>query len=79
MEFTANAKKNVAIETSTGTYLRHAIETHFVGIGEDYIELVERYVKPLYQEGDLLSISEKIVALCQKRVVYRKDMKISLQ
>ena len=77
MEFNANAKKNVAIETSTGTYLRHAIETHFVGIGEDYIELVERYVKPLYEEGDLLSISEKIVALCQKRVVYRKDMKIS--
>ena len=77
MEFNANAKKNVAIETSTGTYLRHAIETHFVGIGEDYIELVERYVKPLYEEGDLLSISEKIVALCQERVVYRKDMKIS--
>ena len=77
MEFTANAKKNVAIETSTGTYLRHAIETHFVGIGEDYIELVERYVKPLYEEGDLLSISEKIIALCQERVVYRKDMKIS--
>ena len=77
MEFNANAKKNVAIETSTGTYLRHAIATHFVGIGEDYIELVERYVKPLYEEGDLLSISEKIVALCQKRVVYRKDMKIS--
>ena len=77
MEFNANAKKNVAIETSTGTYLRHAIETHFVGIGEDYIELVERYVKPLYEEGDLLSISEKIIALCQERVVYRKDMKIS--
>ena len=77
MEFNANAKKNVAIETSTGTYLRHAIATHFVGIGEDYIELVERYVKPLYEEGDLLSISEKIVALCQERVVYRKDMKIS--
>ncbi|MBQ2830373.1 MAG: F420-0--gamma-glutamyl ligase [Oscillospiraceae bacterium] len=77
MEFTANQNKNVEIETSTGTYLRHAIQTHFVAIGEDYIELVERYVKPLYQEGDLLSISEKIIALCQKRVVYRKDMKIS--
>ena len=60
-----------------GIYLRHAIQTHFVEIGEDYIELVNRYVKPLYEEGDLLSISEKIIALCQKRVVYRKDMKIS--
>jgi len=77
MEFVANGKKNVEIETSTGVYLRHAIQTHFVEIGEDYIELVNKYVKPLYEEGDLLSISEKIIALCQKRVVYRKDMKIS--
>ena len=77
MEFVANGKKNVEIETSTGVYLRHAIQTHFVEIGEDYIELVNRYVKPLYEEGDLLSISEKIIALCQKRVVYKKDMKIS--
>ena len=77
MEFTANDRKNVEIETSTGVYRRHAIETHFVGIGEDYIALVEKYVKPLYEEGDLLSISEKIIALCQKRVVYKKDMKIS--
>ena len=77
MDFVANGSKNVEIETSTGIYLRHAIQTHFVEIGEDYIELVNRYVKPLYEEGDLLSISEKIIALCQKRVVYRKDMKIS--
>lgn len=76
MEFTVSGK-NAAIDTSTGTYLRHAIQTHFVEIGEDYIALVEKYVKPLYEEGDLLSISEKIIALCQKRVVYRKDMKIS--
>ena len=74
MEFTANKNKNVEIETSTGTYLRHAIQTHFVEIGEDYVGLVERYVKPIYQEGDILSISEKIIALCQTRIVYRSDI-----
>ena len=56
---------------------RNAIQTHFVQIGENYIDLVKRYVAPLYQEGDILSISEKIVALCQKRVVYKKDMRLS--
>ena len=60
MEFTANANKNVSIETSTGDYDRCAIQTHFIEIGEDYIELVERYVRPLWQEGDLLAIAEKI-------------------
>lgn len=57
-----------------GVYQRHAIQTHFVQIGENYIDLIERYVKPLYEEGDLLSISEKVIALCQKRIVYRKDI-----
>ena len=35
MDFVANGSKNVEIETSTGVYLRHAIQTHFVEIGED--------------------------------------------
>ena len=77
MEFIANPKKNVEIEVGGKTYERHAIHTHFVEIGEDYIDLIQHYVKPIYEEGYILSISEKIIALCQKRVVYRKDMKIS--
>ncbi len=74
MEFVANQNKNVDIETSFGTFERHAIRTHFVQLGESYIDLVERYVKPVYEEGELLSISEKVIALCQKRVVFRKDI-----
>ncbi|MBR0307570.1 MAG: F420-0--gamma-glutamyl ligase [Mogibacterium sp.] len=77
MEFKANENKNLSIDTSTGTYERAAIQTHFVQIGEDYNELVERYVKPLWQEGDLLAIAEKIVSLCQNNVVYKKDVKVS--
>ena len=49
MEFVANESKKVEIETSTGVYKRHAIQTHFVQIGENYIDLIERYVKPLYE------------------------------
>ena len=77
MEFTANKNKEISIETSTGDYDRCAIQTHFVQIGEDYIELVERYVKPLWQEGDLLAIAEKIVSLCQNNVIPKKDMKVT--
>ena len=74
MEFVANENKSVEIESNGIVYERHAIQTHFVELGEDYIQLVERYVKPLYEEGWILSISEKIIALCQKRVVHRKDI-----
>ena len=77
MEFHANEGKSVTIQVNGKTYARHAIQTHFVQVGESYVDLVEQYVKPLYQPGDLLSSSEKIIGLCQKRVVYKKDMKVS--
>ena len=76
MEFRANEGKSVTIEVGGKTYARHAIQTHFVQVGESYVDLVEKYVKPLWQPGDLLSSSEKIIGLCQKRVVYKKDMKV---
>lgn len=73
----ANKNKKLEIEVEGEVYLRYAIHTHYVHIGEDYLELVNKYVTPYYQEGDILSISEKIIALCQNRVVYKKDMKVS--
>ena len=50
-------------------YERYAIQTHFIEEGEDYLALVEKYVLPLYREGDILSISEKIIGMCQKQTV----------
>lgn len=69
MDFYANEGKNVVIEAGGKKYARHAITTHFVQVGESYIDLIEKYVKPVYQEGDIVSSSEKVIALCQGRVV----------
>lgn len=76
-ELKANENKKLEIEVEGGMYNRYAIQTHYVQIGEDYLELIKKYVLPYYKEGDILSISEKIISLCQKRVVYKKDMKVS--
>jgi F420-0:gamma-glutamyl ligase-like protein len=76
MEFIANEGKNVEIEVNGVTYMRHAIKTHFVKQGESYIDIFEKYVSPLYQEGDIVSSAEKIIALCQNRVVRRDELKI---
>ena len=40
MEFRANEGKSVTIEVGGKTYARHAIQTHFVQVGESYIDLV---------------------------------------
>lgn len=73
----SNENKKIEIEVDGKIYYRYAICSHFVQIGEDYLELIKKYVMPHYQEGDILSISEKIISLCQKRVVYKKNMKLS--
>ena len=75
MDFHANEGKNVTIQAGGKTYARHAIETHFVQVGESYIDLIEKYVKPLYQSGDILSSSEKVISLCQGRVVTEDECK----
>ncbi len=76
MDFIANEGKQVEIEVNGEVYLRHAIKTRFVQQGDDYIKLFEEYVSPIYEKGDIISSSEKIIALCQNRVVKRENLKI---
>ena len=77
MEFKALEGKKVEIKVGDNTYLRHAIETHYVQLVESYVDLIKKYVEPIYEEGDIVSISEKVISLCQRRIVYKKDVKVS--
>ena len=76
MDLNVNDKKNLEITVGDQVYCRYAIKTHFVKINESYIDIINKYAKPVYQEGDVISISEKIIALCQNRVVYKNDLKV---
>ena len=67
-------RKNVIVDDIE--YERWAIQTHFVERGESYVELIQEYVVPLYEEGDILSMSEKIIAMCQNNVVEKKDVHV---
>lgn len=73
----ANMGKCAEIMVDNRKYIRHAIKTHFVEAGkENYIDVIQRYVSPFYREGDILSISEKVIALCQGRVITKDQLKI---
>ena len=74
MELKVNESKVLCRTVEGVTYERYAIPTRFVNIGDDYIEFMREFAQPHMQEGDFLSISEKIIALCQKRIVYREDI-----
>ncbi len=57
-------------------YERYGIQTHFIEEGEDYLSLIETYVMPLYRKGDLLAISEKVIAMCQKQTARKESIKL---
>ena len=71
-----NNNKAALITVNNKQYRRKAIKTHFVKQGESYINIMQTYALPEYQEGDFISISEKIIALCQNRVVKKEDLKV---
>lgn len=38
---------------------------------------MKKYVLPLIEDGDIVSVSEKVISVCQSNVVYMKDIKLS--
>ncbi len=76
MEFIANEGKNVEIQVGDKIYLRHAIKTDFITTKDDYIDVIYKYVSNIYKAGDIISISEKIISICQNRIIRRDEIKI---
>jgi hypothetical protein len=56
-------------------YARYAIQTHFVQVGESQKDLVEKYIRPLYKEGDIVSFGAKVMCMCVKSVRSRDQVK----
>lgn len=76
--FVRNPEKKIGITAMGRNYNRYPLRTHYVRVGQDnYIDLVKKYVLPVWREGDILSISEKVVSICEGNVVYKKDVKVS--
>lgn len=73
--FTPNPGKELTKTVDGIEYLRIPIKTHLVLPNESFETLLETYVKPRIQSGDLLFISEKIVCICQGRMILAADVK----
>ncbi len=64
------------IKAGNCEFERFAIQTHFVQRSESYLELIDKYVVPLHDKGDVLSISEKVISMCQDNTVSKQDVKL---
>jgi len=74
--FYANPNKQITIIVNGKTFSRHAIKTHFITPQENYLEIIQTYASTIYQPGDILSISEKIISVCQNRIVDINEVKL---
>lgn len=76
MKFKANPGKKVEIRAGNKIYLRYPVKTRFIKPGENYVDIFNEYISPIYQKGDIISSSEKIISLCQNKIIKRDQIKI---
>jgi hypothetical protein len=72
-----NPGKNLTIEVSGQKYARYPIKTKLVTENDSIVDVVKQGVGDLLQDGDLLVISERIVAITQGRSFLLDDIKPS--
>ena len=75
-ELRPNEGKECIIEVDGGRYQRLPIHTHLITDKDNIVDVAKKYASPvLSQEGDVLFITEKIVACTQGRAIPLEDIK----
>jgi hypothetical protein len=62
-----NPGKNLTVEIDGQEYARYPVKTKLVTVNDNIVEVVRQGVGDLLQDGDLIVISERIVAVTQGR------------
>lgn len=75
--FKANPGKTLEIDIRGETWLRLPVKTPLITEKDNLIAVLEKYVRPHLQPGDLLFVSEKIVAMTQGRIIPYRNIKVT--
>src|SRR3989338_9226009 len=70
----ANPGKQLVIAVDGVAYARIPLKTHTITVDDRIETVVQRYVVPHLQEGDVIFISERSVAITQGRAIPIKDI-----
>ncbi len=74
---TPNKNKNLIINVDGAQYARIPVKTHVILAKDDLKTILSQYLKSHLKEGDMIFVSEKIVAITQGRSYPIKDIKPS--
>lgn len=73
----ANEGKNLEISIDGKMFHRIPVKTRLVTEKDDICDIALEYTKNITKPGDILFISEKVVAITQNRIFLAKDIKVS--
>jgi F420-0:gamma-glutamyl ligase len=77
-ELTPNPRRRLEIQVDGRTFLRIPVRTHVVTDTDDIVEVLARYAGRLVQPGDILFVSEKVVAITQGRAIPVEKIRVGL-
>jgi hypothetical protein len=52
------------------------VRTHIIGYGDNILEVVDKYTRPVRRAGDTILVTSKVVSLCQGRTVPFDDLRL---
>jgi F420-0:gamma-glutamyl ligase len=77
-EAAPNPRRRLEIDVEGQTYVRLPVRTRVVTDADDIVEVLDQYARPLIQPGDILFVSEKVVAITQGRAIPVETIRVSL-
>lgn len=73
-----NTGKKLAVDVLGKRYLRLPVRTHIIKDTDPIVATIARYAEPHLREGDMIFISEKIIAIMQGRSFPLEEIKPSV-
>ena len=75
MNYKPNKDKDLTIKINNREYYRIPIQTEVIMPGDDLYSIIKKNAAPVLEDGDILFVTEKIVAISQNRAFPIKDIK----
>ena len=77
MEYNPNEGKELIIKVGGKSFARIPVKTHFIIRQDNLDDIIKKYVLPMARSSDIVMFGQKIVAIMQGRIVYKKDIRLS--
>ena len=70
-------KPAIKITVDNIVYDRFPVQSRLIGFSENLESVITENIKPYFEEGDWVALSEKLVSVCQNRVRHISTVKVS--